>query len=102
VAVHQFANGFPILSPAICRISPLITNKHLLQLKLTSKQRLKSNEVGGKTSDCSTPQLPVFGVSPHEAKNKSMVIYELGDAPSLINHLLDEGGFPHILKHQNQ
>jgi hypothetical protein len=32
------------------------------------------------------PQLHVFGVSSHEAKNESMVIYELGDAPSLINH----------------
>jgi hypothetical protein len=60
----------------ICTIPPLITNKHLLQLKLALKQRLKSKEVGGKMSDCRMPQLPVSGVSPHEAKNKSMVIYE--------------------------
>jgi hypothetical protein len=81
-------------------ITPFITNKHLLELKLTLKQRLKSNEVGGKTCDCRTSQLLISGASPHEAKNKSMVIYELGDAPSLINHLLDEENFPHILEHQ--
>jgi hypothetical protein len=51
-------------------------------------------------SDCRMPQLLVFGVSPHEAKTESMVINEHGDAPSLINHLLDEGGFPDILKHK--
>ena len=50
-----------------------------------------------KTRDYKTPQLPIFGVPPHEAENKSMVVYEFGDASSLINHLLDEGNFPHIL-----
>jgi hypothetical protein len=72
----------------------------LLQLKLALKQTLKSKEVGGKMSDCRMPQLPASGVSPHDAKNESMVIYKFWDAPSLINHLLYEGSFPHILKHQ--
>jgi hypothetical protein len=79
---------------------PLIKNKHFLQLKLTLKKRLKSKEVGGKMSDCRTSQLPVSGVSPHEDKNESMVIYELGGASSLINHLVDEGRFPRIIEHQ--
>ena len=39
-------------------------------------------------------------VSPHEAKDKCMVIYEFCDALSVINNLLDEGYFSHILKHQ--
>ena len=72
-------NDSPILSPAISTITLLITNIHLLQLKLTLKQRLQSNEIGGKTRVCKMPQLPIFGVPPHEAENKNMVVYELGD-----------------------
>ena len=98
--LHQLSNGSPILSPTICTITPLITNKQLLQVKLTLKQRLKRNEGGGKTRDYAMRQLPVFGVPPHEAKNKSMVTYESGDTPSLIDDLLKEGNFPHILQHQ--
>ena len=76
VSVHQLGNGFPILSPTVSTI----TNKHLLQLKLTLKQRLKSNKCGGKTRDCRMLQLLVFGVPPHETKNKTMVVNSLGMA----------------------
>ena len=99
VRIHQSNNGSPILPLAIYTITPLITNKHSLQLKLTLKQTLKRNEVGGKVCDCQT-QLPISCTSPHETKKKSMVVYEFGDTPSLIDDLLDEGNFPHILKHQ--
>ena len=88
------------MSLGVSIITPLIKIKHSLQLKLASKQTLKSNKVGGKTCDCRMPQLLVSGESPHEAKNKSMVIYKLGDTPSHINHLLHEGEFSHILKQQ--
>lgn len=88
------------MSPAISTVTPLIRNKHLLQFKLTSKQRLKSNTVGDKMCDCMMLQVLVFSVSPHEAKNKIMVICKLGDTHKHINYLLDEGEFPHILKKQ--
>lgn len=100
VGVHQFNNGSPIMSCVKCTIMPLIIDKHLLQLKLTLEQRLKRNEVAGKTCDCRTQQILVSCAFPHEAKNKCMVIYELGDGPSSINELLGEGYFSHILKHQ--
>jgi len=96
----NLAKSSPILPLGIFTIMPLITKKHLLQLKLTLKQRVKSNEVGGKTCDCKMSRLPVSSASPHEAKYESMAIYKLGDAPSITSDLLDEGIFPHILEHQ--
>ena len=56
-------------------------------------QRNSVDKCSGKTRDCRKLQLLVFGVPPHETKNKTMVVNELGDGPSLINHHLDKREF---------
>ena len=72
-----------------------------LQLQFKIVKGHEGNEIGGKMCNSRVQELLVPCESPHETKDKCMVIYVFGLVHALINGFVDKCEFADILKHQS-